>query len=104
MKFMLRTALFYAALIFVAAPEVRAESYWVQANGQSCERACKKAGHDPITTGKFSNGKNFYVCAAEGVGAGRRPGYNLAPDWDDVCMIGIGGKEVRASRYLCACD
>jgi hypothetical protein len=80
---------------------------WFQGNGKSCDQVCKAQGMSPIASGIHTPGgkatqDQFFVCAADK--NGWRGGYNLKPKWADVCMVGYGGKEIRATPYLCACE
>lgn len=94
------------ALPLVAAPVAAVE--WIDGNGRSCALVCAKGGSGRAvssgehTPGGKRTGQNFYVCSANM--NGWRAGYNLEPSWSNVCMVGYGGKEVRATPYLCACD
>jgi len=94
------------ALPLLVAPAVAVE--WLDGNGRSCDQVCAKGGGgravasgEHVPGGKPS-GQSFYVCSADL--NGWRSGYNLQPSWSNVCMVGYGGKEVRASPYLCACE
>ena len=81
---------------------------WVPGSGQSCDRVCDRARMQPVSSGQhWAQGHrrdHYFVCASNERGHGFRPGYNLRPDWDDVCMVGFGGKEVHARDYVCACQ
>lgn len=94
------------ALPLLAVPADAVE--WLDGNGRSCDLVCGKGGGGrAISSGEHrpggaSTGKRFYVCSANL--NGWRSGYNLQPSWSNVCMVGYGGKEVRASPYLCACE
>lgn len=78
---------------------------WLKGDGRSCDAVCKKEGRQAVVSGYYKGGSDaFYVCHTDQGGGGWRPGYNLKPSWANVCMVGFGGKEVRASSYACACE
>ena len=106
MKSIVSTAIVAAALALSLTPATAVE--WLDGNGRSCDQVCAKGGggravasgeHRP---GGKATGQWFYVCSADL--NGWRSGYNLQPQWSNTCMVGYGGKEVRASPYLCACE
>ena len=90
-------------LAFDAGPVAAVE--WLKGDGQSCETVCKRGGGKPVFAGYYKNTQDaFYVCSANQSGEGARPGYNLKPNWNTVCMVAFGGKELRAPSYTCACQ
>lgn len=106
MKFSLDKAALAAAFSFALVSSVSAEVRWIPANGQWCGKVCHDTRREPVSSGQHTADKNsteyFYVCAANM--NGWRPGFNLRPSWDGVCMVGYGGKEVSAKTYNCACE
>ncbi len=76
---------------------------WVNASGNSCLRACRRVGLRPVTSGVYSNGARYFVCATNYAGEGFRPGYNLQPSWANSCTVGWGGHERSAPDYRCLC-
>jgi hypothetical protein len=95
-----------AVILFAFAEGASAEVKWLPGNGQWCAKVCHDARRQPVSSGRHTADKKseeyFFLCSADM--NGWRPGYNLRPSWDDVCMVGYGGKEVRATRYNCACE
>lgn len=96
------------ALLLSVCGLAEAQVQWLPGNGQSCDRVCNRARMQPVSSGQhWAGGQKrdfFFVCATNERGHGFRAGYNLRPDWDDVCMVGFGGQEVRARDYVCACQ
>ncbi|WP_322514160.1 hypothetical protein SR870_13990 [Rhodopseudomonas palustris] len=48
---------------------------------------CGKAGYAPISSGRYQPkgsgpGEAYFICAADI--EGKRPGYNLAPNWNNA--------------------
>jgi hypothetical protein len=77
---------------------------WIPGDGRPCVRVCSEAGAVPIRSGAFRNGNAFTVCRADVNGEGRRPGYNLQPDWSHACFVAYGGRETPVPRYECLCE
>jgi hypothetical protein len=77
---------------------------WLPGDGRSCVRVCSEAGAVPVRSGAYRNGNAFTVCRADVNGEGRRPGYNLQPDWSRACFVAYGGKELPVRRYDCMCE
>ena len=92
-------------LVAIAAAETKpalAES-WVPGHNSSCVVVCKAAKTQPVESGKFTNQNPYTVCRGNAGGEGKRPGYNLEPDWANRCFVAHGGKEVSVSTYDCLC-
>lgn len=107
MRIGLVTALVAVSLGLVATTVPVQAANWLEARGRSCDEVCGKGGSPAISSGEHRpsgqpTGQNYYVCSAEM--NGWRSGYNLRPNWSNACMVGYGGKEVRATKYLCACE
>jgi hypothetical protein len=82
---------------------VKTDYSWIDGENNSCEVACKKAGLQPVVSGKYKNGHPFYVCSANAHGEGYRGGYNLRPNWNNVCVVGWGSSELLIQEYKCLC-
>jgi hypothetical protein len=65
--------------------------------------ACNASGMAPVSSGNFTNGQPFYMCAGDALGEGYRGGFNLRPTWANTCSVGAGGREVATSSYSCLC-
>jgi hypothetical protein len=82
-----------------------AQAYrWLPARGHSCAAVCVRAGMSPVVSGIYKNGNPFSICRADVAGEGRRPGYNLQPNWATACWVAYGGREQPVPRYECLCD
>ncbi len=92
-------------LLIMASAASSQELKWVNSNNESCYITCDRQEMKPVASGEYTNGKPYYVCAAEvgGTMQGYRPGYNLSPKWDNVCTVGYGGNERMIHRYKCLC-
>ena len=88
-------------LLTLVFPEASYAWQFQDGRGSRCDVACEVTGMKAVSSGKYKNGENFFVCVAET--EGWRPGYNLAPDYSNTCMVGWGGKEVRRAKYRCLC-
>jgi hypothetical protein len=76
---------------------------WVSAKGQRCDTACERNDMTAVTSGEYTNGESFFVCRTNAHGEGNRPGYNLGPSWDNICVVGWGGREEGLTPYSCLC-
>lgn len=89
--------------LFVGKTNVYTYDSWIDAGNKSCDVVCKNADLQPVISGTYTNGYPFYVCAANVKGEGYRAGYNLQPEWADVCVVGWGSKELSVRQYKCLC-
>jgi len=93
-----------AVLLTLVLPEASYAYTFVDGRGSRCDVACEARSMKAVTSGKYTpNGESFFVCAGQG-GDEWRPGYNLAPNWTNTCMVGWGGKEIRRDAYRCLCQ
>jgi hypothetical protein len=86
-----------------AEPMPRSDGQWMPATASSCEDTCDAEGLRAVSSGFYTNGEQFFVCATDYNNEGFRPGYNLRP-WDDKCVVGWGGQEVNGIPYVCLCQ
>jgi hypothetical protein len=82
---------------------------WLEGSGRSCDKVCRDDGRVPVSSGIFMPNGNatdntFHVCAADTNGEGYRPGFNLKPKWNKICVVAWGREAVNAEDYLCACE
>ncbi len=80
-----------------------ASAQWVDGKG-SCQATCAAQGTSAVSSGNFTNGKPYYICAASVKNDGFRAGYNLEPSWLDGCVVGWGGKEEKIASFKCLCQ
>ena len=90
------------AELFLISTAASAER-WVSGENSSCQIVCRAAGSTAFTSGRYTNGNEFAICSANTHSEGDRPGYNLEPNWANICVTGWGGREVANQHYLCMC-
>lgn len=96
--------LFLVFNILLLVPMAHA-AQWVKGGGQSCLVACKNERLKPVISGEYSRNTNpYFVCRTNVSGEGDRPGYNLQPNWSNICTVGWGGKEISNQNYDCLCE
>ncbi|MGQ3355045.1 MAG: hypothetical protein ACT6XY_22665 [Phreatobacter sp.] len=104
---MIRPIALALLLATLTTPSVAATS-WVPGNGRPCDQVCQGAGRKPVQTGVYlPNRQMFNICAANTAGEGLRPGFNLRPNWSNVCVTawGPGTGQARSERqYECLCE
>jgi hypothetical protein len=92
----------YAVLaISIIATESHAAK-WVNGNRNSCDVVCLAKNANAVSPGAYTNGEPYYVCRTDA--EGRRPGYNLQPEWANSCTVGVGGEERASPEYQCLCE
>jgi hypothetical protein len=79
--------------------------HWVAGEGTSCILICQKAHSTAVTATSVGHSKPFAVCrvVSPQPAVHYRPGYNLEPNWANVCGYGWGGKEQFTRTYDCLC-
>ena len=91
------------ALVGALSLTTAASAQWVDGKG-SCQATCAAQGTSAVSSGKFTNGKPYNICAANVKNDGFRAGYNLEPNWVDGCVVGWGGKEEKIAAFKCLCQ
>lgn len=103
----MRTGNLYALAVSGALvcilPSISVAADWVDGRGQRCDLACEAQGSSAVSSGSYTNGEDYFICAAH-LPDGDRPGYNVAPSWSNSCYVGIGGKEHGANQFSCLCE
>ncbi len=95
---------FFIITFFTFSSVAKADIIWVDSSGISCAQTCMSKKSSPVISGTYQNGNNFYVCATNAENEGFRAGYNLAPIWSAICVVGWGGKEKSYNSYRCLCE
>ena len=91
-------------LSFSLSTVAGAATTWENADGKSCDVVCSSKNMTAVTSGIYTNGNPFYVCSGSAGEEGFRAGYNLRPNWSNVCYVGWGGKETAVKFYKCLCE
>jgi hypothetical protein len=103
-KMLAAVAVVAMAFVFVPATGRSATpgNKWLDAPpNSSCEDVCTKGGLHALSSGTFTDGNKFFVCAEDH--GGWRPGWNRRPEND--CRVADGGKEVIVKeKYRCLCE
>jgi hypothetical protein len=89
------------AIVLAGAKAAHAETTWVPVSASTCDLTCSGVGKSAVVSGKYMGGAPFYVCAADYLGEGFRPGYNL---FGGQCFIASHEKEIGVAAYLCLCQ
>ena len=78
---------------------------WVPAHQSSCQLVCQSqsgGGWQAVSSGKYKNGNDFWVCSANAHDEGPRAGFNLEPDWSNQCHVAFVQEEAYRD-YWCMC-
>jgi hypothetical protein len=90
-------------VVLLAATTPASAERWVHGHHSSCVSVCEAKDMEAVESGRYTNHQPFTICRADAAGEGRRPGYNLEPDWADKCFVAHGGREIGIPRYDCLC-
>jgi hypothetical protein len=91
-------------LSFFLSTAASAGMKWIDANNDSCDKACSSQHMQAVKSGTFTNGNPYYVCSGNVKNDGFRPGFNLSPSWSSACWVGWGTKEIPVTPYKCLCE
>jgi hypothetical protein len=77
---------------------------WLEGGQSSCGIVCRAAGggYEAMSSGTYTNGNDFLICAANAHGEGNRAGFNLEPDWSNRCYVAHTVEEAYKD-YFCLC-